>query len=137
MEELEALKEIIKKNRLSSQAEVGAYLSAKKIKVNQSTISRSLAKLNVAKIDGYYQLPAIDVALPSSNKSVQFHSAGDNLVVIKSAPGSANRIAFIIDDAKIPGVIGTIAGDDTIFLAVSQKKHQKSILNQINALVET
>src|SRR5690606_22688188 len=102
-------------------------------------ISRSLAKLNVVKVDGYYQLPAIETVQIESQSNVgaiRILSAGDNMLVVRTGPGSASRFAFIIDNAHIPGVVGTIAGDDTIFLAVSQKKLLRKILNQVHALVD-
>jgi transcriptional regulator of arginine metabolism len=60
--------------------------------------------------------------------------AGDSLVVVHTPPGEANRVAVALDRLAWPQVVGTIAGDDTIFLAVRRAEDQRSVLREMQRL---
>ena len=90
----------------------------------QSSVSRDLRELGVAKLGDRYVLP--ETAAPTRNDFSslrQFVSArltaGTNLTVLKTTVGSAQSVAVAIDTARWPEVIGTISGDDTIFIATA------------------
>ena len=61
-------------------------------------------------------------------------SAGEALVVLHTPPGEANRVAVALDRLAWSEVIGTIAGDDTIFLAVKDSRAQRRVLHQVRRL---
>lgn len=85
--------------------------------IDQSTISRELRTLGARKIDGVYRLPPPPaLGAPVHDVSI---TAGGCLVVVRTDPAFANVIASAIDEASIEGVLGTIAGDDTLFIATS------------------
>jgi transcriptional regulator of arginine metabolism len=86
--------------------------------ITQSSISRKLKQLGVIKLHGKYQ-----VTLKGFNKEVRIIFTPPNLIVIRTVPGHANAMAAIIDNKLIANsnyseFVGSIAGDDTIFLAV-------------------
>lgn len=86
-------------------------------RVNQASISRELQALGVRKVDGVYRIGhEMDVA--SHIKKVQ-HTSGGCLVVLHTDLAFASVVAQTVDEASLNGVLGTIAGDDTVFIAVS------------------
>ncbi|MBI4913299.1 MAG: arginine repressor [Acidobacteria bacterium] len=83
--------------------------------LTQSTLSRHLKKLGIHKVEGVYRrTEAPRGGLPSFTLTV----APPNLIVLRTAPGFANALALRLDAAELPGLVGTIAGDDTVFIAV-------------------
>ena len=125
---------ILKRHNVNNQAELQELLSRQGHSLNQSTLSRHLKKLNVQKQEGYYRI--ID-----HNRNhlppCAIIPAPPNLIVLRTTSGFAQFIAVHIDQTQIEGVIGTIAGDDTVLIAVQQSKLewvseelQKMFLNQ-------
>ena len=84
---------------------------------NQATISRELSAIDARKVAGVYQLP------PPAVQGVPIHAvvatAGGSLAVVRTEPAFANVLARRIDRAAIEGILGTIAGDDTVFVALA------------------
>ncbi len=105
------------------------------IYVNQSSVSRDLDELGIVKINGLYSQPQMKKDLNSFGL-LGLDSAGEILVVAKCEPGLASAVAVLIDRAKIPEIVGTIAGDDTIFVAVKDKNHQKSVVKKVWEIFE-
>ena len=109
------------KEGIGEQGELLKKLEALGYNITQSSVSRRLKQLGISKIYGKYQL-----AKASSFKETKLSFIQPNLFVIKTAPGHASLIATIIDEQLIenpqfPEFVGSIAGDDTIFLAVDLK----------------
>lgn len=147
---LETLRMIISSQELSSQEEVLQALSKEGYNITQATLSRDLKQLKVAKAasmnGGYvYVLPnetmykrvstpksASEMLLTSGFISLNFSG---NMAVIKTRPGYASSIAYNIDSHAIPGILGTIAGDDTIFMVIEMgtgnDKIRESLANVI------
>ncbi len=129
---LEFVKKIIKENKISSQHELQQFLEKEDIAVTQATLSRDLNTLKVVKIvdedHGHiYALPGSVENLkehkvnyfPVENfKSIKFSG---NLAVIKSTPSFASSMALIIDQLEMNEMIGSIAGDDTVMIILSEK----------------
>lgn len=84
--------------------------------VNQGTVSRELASLGATKVDGFYRLPA-PPQLPAQVHRIDF-TAGDCLAVIHTDAAFASVLGQFLDDREIRGLLGTIAGDDTVFVAL-------------------
>lgn len=131
---IEIFMSIIRENKISNQSELYDALSKRGIEITQSSISRHLKKLNVVKVDGYYRLPRIVPGESSIVDSLDAFPAGDNLIVIRTTPGNAPRAGVEIDRANIHGLLGTIAGDDTIFCAVSDAQSQVKVMKEIFSL---
>lgn len=128
--------QIIKSHKVRSQEDLQERLRKKGVEMTQSTISRALQRLNIAKVNGVYALPAIS---PGESKLVDFlevRTSGDTLLVLKTTPGNANRVGYLIDNARIDGVVGSLAGDDTLFVAVETKRQRPGVVNKILALLQ-
>ena len=82
------------------------------VDVSQSTLSRHLRRLGYSKRDGRW----LRELLPRLRAEI--HLAPPNLLVLRTAPGFANALAVELDREPLPGQAGTIAGDDTIFVAI-------------------
>lgn len=138
---MEALKMLISSQELGSQEEVLQALAKEGYTVTQATLSRDLKQLKVAKAASMngryvYVLPnetmykrvpnprsAREMLMTSGFTSINF---SDNMIVIKTRPGYASSIAYNIDNSDIPQILGTIAGDDTIFLLRKKVRARKT-----------
>jgi len=116
---------IVQEQRLTTQEEVAEALRARGFDAVQTTVSRDIAQLGLTKVrdEGgrlVYALPgAADLDRLSELTSALRRwamslAASGNLLVIQTPPGHANALARAIDQARLPDVLGTIAGDDTI-----------------------
>ncbi len=132
----EAITDIIRNNSVSSQSELLERLEGLGFETTQSSVSRDLKKLGVVKVQGEYRLPNIIPGDSALLDQLDAQTAGDNMIVLKTTPGNGNRAAFIIDTARIPEVIGTIAGDDTIFVAVKNRNEQIRAIKKIYSLFQ-
>ena len=120
----EIILHLIEKHALSDQDALRAMLSKQGHDLTQPTLSRHLKKLNVQKVEGRYRrVEAPHVALPSFS----IGEALPNLLVVRTEPGFANALAIQLDHLDIPGLAGTIAGDDTIFIAVQGQRYLASV----------
>ena len=137
-----------------SQDELRERLADAGVSVTQGTLSRDLRALGVIKSGAGYALPpsngaagahtppastgpAPDAALQSA---VRQHAASiataGNLVVLRTGPGHAQLVALALDadaGASLPGVVGTVAGDDTIFIAVRTTKQADAAASRLRA----
>lgn len=121
---------LITANPIARQEELAEMLEKKGFSVTQSSVSRDLLELGVIKVGGYYALPQ----KPRTEITfglVSLEIAGENLVVAKTEAGLASACAVRIDAERIEEIVGTIAGDDTIFIAVRGGKEQKAVLKKV------
>ena len=141
---LETIKMLISSMELSSQEEVIKALQKEGYKLTQATLSRDLKQLKVAKAaspnDSMYKRvstpgKASEMLLRSGYLSIHFSG---QMAIIKTRPGYASAIAYNLDNSDLPEILGTIAGDDTIFVVFkegcSHEEVQKSISNVIPEL---
>jgi transcriptional regulator of arginine metabolism len=134
-----ALAKIIREQVVGRQTELVTMLRKYGHVATQSSVSRDLRELGVAKLGDRYVLP--DTATPpKSDFSTlkQFvnalFTAGNNLTVMKTAVGSAQSVAVAIDTARWPEVVGTISGDDTIFIATAGAREQRKLGDRLRAI---
>ncbi len=118
----EVVARIIRARRVGTQEELLAELIEAGEHATQATLSRDLARLGARRVSrpeggAFYELAPEGDALSPLRGQVTSIGANASLVVIRTVPGSANAIARAIDLAQVPEVLGTIAGDDTIFVA--------------------
>lgn len=121
---------LIRVRRIGTQEELTAHLERAGVAATQSSISRDLVELGVVKHHGHYTLPR------STNGSaarglLSLDTAGDVLIVAKCDSGMASAVAVEIDRAAIPEIVGTLAGEDTIFIAVIDRKTQRAAIKKI------
>jgi transcriptional regulator of arginine metabolism len=133
------LAKIIREQTVGRQTELVAMLRKHGHAATQSSVSRDLRELGVAKVGDRYVLS--DAAPPpKSDFSAlrQFVSArltaGTNLTVLKTTVGSAQSVAVAIDSARWPEVVGTISGDDTIFIATAGAREQRKLADRLLAI---
>ena len=126
------LAKIIREQSVGRQTELVAMLRKHGHIATQSSVSRDLRELGVAKVGDRYVLP--DAATgPKNDFSAlrQFvrarSTAGTNLTVLKTTVGAAQSVAVAIDTARWPEVVGTISGDDTIFIATVGALEQRQL----------
>ena len=126
--------DLIRAKNIETQDELTGSLSKKGFTATQSSISRDLDELGIVKINGYYSLPQTERAQDFGIFNLE--TAGENLIVAKCGSGLASAICVRLDRAKIAGIVGTIAGDDTIFIAVKDRKAQKAAVKTIWEIFE-
>ena len=133
------LAKIIREQSVGRQTELVDLLRKLGHVATQSSVSRDLRELGVAKMGDRYVLP--ETALqPKNDFSAlkQFVSArltaGSNLTVLKTTVGSAQSVAVAIDTARWPEVVGTISGDDTIFIATAGAAAQRKLGDRLLSL---
>lgn len=135
----DALAKIIRDQPVGRQSELVALLRKRGMVATQSSVSRDLRELGVAKLGDRYVLPDSQ-AQPKSDFSAlkQFVNArltaGTNLTVLKTTIGSAQSVAVAIDSARWPEVVGTISGDDTIFIATAGAREQRKLADRLRSI---
>jgi transcriptional regulator of arginine metabolism len=143
---LEALRKLLQDGELSTQEELRAKLEKLDFETTQSTVSRDLKKLGAIKAidtdgDVVYQLPAemeagIPTALPNLIRSIETNGS---IIVMRTAVGSASLVARHLDRISPGGILGTIAGDDTIFVAPASTNLRdiKATIREIETAFQT
>lgn len=147
---LETLRMLISSQQLGSQEEVLNALQKEGYKLTQATLSRDLKQLKVAKAstlhgDYIYVLPNDTmykrVSKPSSIRDLLSSSGvlsmnfSGNIGIIKTRPGYASAIAWNIDSSDIPEILGSIAGDDTIFIVIKEGVDHDKVVNALNEII--
>ncbi|HSY07224.1 MAG TPA: hypothetical protein VK820_01650 [Steroidobacteraceae bacterium] len=106
----------------------------------QSSISRDLREIGVLKARGRYALPPQDVVRANGNFNAlaqfvrEVRRAGPCLTVVKTSTGAAQSVAVAIDKAQWREVVGTLSGDDTIFIATGNARAQSGIVSRLRAM---
>jgi len=126
------IRDIVETRNIETQEDLALALQEMGITVTQATVSRDIKELMLVKVSdmrgGYrYAFPKERNHMMSSEQleqivrnSVITVRTGGNLVVLHTLPGTAQGVAYAIDSMKWMGVMGTVAGDDTIFIAIEQ-----------------
>lgn len=137
--------ELIQKQDIETQEELAAILNEQGCDVTQSTVSRDIRELNLTKVstrDGrqkYIRAMKDEHVLNEKYTRVMrdgFLSVdmAENLLVIKTVPGMAMAVAAAMDALDIPGVLGCIAGDDTIFCAVRTGAEAGEVMKKLSQI---
>jgi transcriptional regulator of arginine metabolism len=120
---------LIQARPIGTQEDLRTLLERAGVPATQSSVSRDLEELGVVKHHGHYTLPRTNGG--TSRGLVSLDHAGDSLVIARTIPGLASAVAVEIDAAAIPEIVGTIAGEDTIFIAVRDVKSQRAAVKEI------
>ena len=132
--------ELISTRVIRTQEELADALTALGWEVTQSSVSRDVSSLRLAKVDGAYRRPPARAAQNDPDERrvgegvLTMEIAGDALLVLHTPPGEANHVAVALDRLAWPEVLGSIAGDDTIFLAVKDAAAQRRVLREVRRL---
>jgi transcriptional regulator of arginine metabolism len=131
-----AILEAIAASEIATQGDLVKALKKKGIEATQVSISRDIAELGLVKVAGVYRTAAgaaQDRELPLRAFVKNALAAGPNLTVVRCETGAAPRVALALDLAAMPGVIGTLAGDDTVFVAVESASAQRKLVDYLSA----
>lgn len=138
------LLEIVKAHQIKTQSELVSRLEKAGFECTQASVSRDIRELRLIKVAGVYAAPdaatqAVSARVGSLTEQlmaalVKCDVAGENLVVATTLTGTANGIAACIDRERWPGVVGCLAGDDTIFIAVRDMVAQRWVVRHLKSL---
>lgn len=120
---------LIRAKPIGTQEELKSLLERAGVPATQSSVSRDLEELGIVKHRGHYTVPKANGAGASGLLSVD--RAGESLLVARTEPGLASAVAVQIDGEAIPEIVGTLAGEDTIFIAVGDAKAQRVAIKRI------
>ena len=142
------IREILRQGGVQSQEEIAELLAQSGVVVTQTTVSRDLAAIGAVRgRDGYRLVESIveeggvagqadiDAFYGLVFEHVLSVAKAQSLVVVKTAPGHAQMMASAFDRCPPKGVVGTVAGDDTIFLAASSVKASERVVNQLRSVL--
>jgi transcriptional regulator of arginine metabolism len=138
-----AILRILRSGVVRRQNDLALMLRRDGFEVTQSSVSRDLRELGVLKASGRYLLPPDEIsrangdfgALAQFVRTVQ--PAGASITVVRTTIGAAPSVAVAIDKAEWPEVVGTISGDDTIFVATNDARAQQRLIERLNSLFRT
>ncbi|MBZ5722381.1 MAG: ArgR family transcriptional regulator [Acidobacteriia bacterium] len=138
-----AIVDIVGDKPVASQEELQRALAKRGFRVGQATLSRDIHELGLVKTGDGYAPPnrevAVDGALPSVSRLAREFvldvRPAQNLVVVKTAVGSAQPVAAALDGEQWPEVVGTIAGDDAILIVTPDKKAARKLEQRIRGLL--
>ncbi|MFQ5633862.1 MAG: arginine repressor [Gammaproteobacteria bacterium] len=136
----EAILEIVSGESVARQTQLVDLLRARGIEATQSSVSRDLKTLGVAKLADGYAPPAADKGGANNHELTllgefvrQIDTAGGHLTVIKTAVGAAQRVAVYLDRTGWPEIVGTLSGDDSIFVATRSASEQRRLVAKLRA----
>ncbi len=133
--------ELVGQEALATQQDLCARLAQLGIQVTQATLSRDIKELGLIKTAEGYSVPAGE---PPSTQPSLVSVLGEfalevreaqNLLVVKTTPGSAQPVAVALDNAGWTELIGTIAGDDTLLAIASGRKAARVVAKRIRELI--
>lgn len=138
--------ELIDRHHIDTQEDLAMRLREHGVSVTQATVSRDIKELRLIKVltdDGVYKYATVDKAEAGlkdrfhrifMNSVVSMVMSG-NLIIIKTVSGTASAAAEAIDSMKWPEIAGTIAGDNTIFIAVKDVKTAPELIKRFHSML--
>ena len=139
----QAIMELVRARAVRSQAELSRLLGQRGFEVAQPTLSRDVRELGLAKTPQGYVAPEAPRAplAPATRREARLGQAlrgfalsveaAGSLVVVKTPPAAAHPVARAIDEAPLAGVAGTIAGDDTVFIATLNERAARALARRL------
>ncbi len=139
--------ELIEQYEIETQEELARYLTDAGFDVTQATVSRDIRQLQLTKVPshGLKQKYTVmtNTEINPGKKYIRVLQDGflsveasGNLLVIRTVSGMAMAVAAAIDALRITGIIGCIAGDDTIFCAISEKAQSRQMIEKLETILE-
>ena len=138
-----AILDLVRSQEIASQEELLEGLLARKIDVSQSTLSRDIQELGLAKSGGVYTVMGTEPHRTSDETTrrtirefLTEVAIAQNIVVLKTGPGHAMTLSRAIDEAGWEETIGVVAGDDTVFIAAGSVKESRRLADRIRELLK-
>lgn len=141
----EAIKKIIEAKVIETQTDLTQALRAAGFEVTQATVSRDIKEMMLIKVPdaaGNYRysfpLEREKILTPhrlewTFRNSVLSVASSETLIVIRTLPGTAQSVAYALDCLNWPEVLGTVGGDDTIFVCIDKKEHVELVKKRLTA----
>lgn len=134
---------IIRRQNVASQEELSELLEREAVMVTQSTLSRDIRELGAVKSRGRYQVAAVGNSVPSP-ESVRWafqqfllrSEVSGNILMLRTPPGSAHSLGVVLDSIEWPEILGTVAGDDTVFVLLRNRHLGNKVLKRIREYSE-
>jgi transcriptional regulator of arginine metabolism len=137
----EVILSLLENRKVTSQVELVEMLREQGVSATQSSVSRDLRDLGVAWIGGRYAVPTHhEERDPGVAEVAHFlrgvRPAGPNLSIVFTMAGAAQAVALAIDRAGWPELVGTMAGDDTVFAATASARDQKRFIRRLERFLK-
>lgn len=141
------VKDIVERFVIRTQDELAEALRQEGIDVTQATVSRDIKELMLMKVPtgdgGYrYAYPSDQTATVSTARlektfqdSVLSVNSSGNIIVLRTLPGTAQAVAYVIDNIRWPDIIGTVAGDDTVFIVVKPVEIIAAVVERFESIL--
>jgi len=144
---LAAIRALVERDAIRSQEQLRQRLATRGFDVTQATLSRDIKALGLVKraADGAYQTggpdnaPASAALVTLTRALAEYLSSAEavqQLVVLRTGPGQAPLLGLAIDRARLPGVVGTLAGDDTILVIARGARQARTLVQRLNQLAD-
>ena len=138
-----AILDLVRSGEIASQEDLMRGLKARDIGVSQSTLSRDIQELGLAKAGGIYTVVDGEPAVPHSEGSLariirEFMvdiDVAQNIVVVKTGPGHASTVSQALDETGWPEWVGSIAGENTVFAVARSSKDAKKLEERLRKLL--
>ena len=139
--------EIVSKTEVDTQEELLKILENQGLKVTQATVSRDIKELGLVKVSGKqkkyrYAKPVTEAQSDVNMLIMHFKTAivsvtqAINTIVVKTLSGNANAVGAIVDGRNIEGILGTIAGDDTLLVITADAETAANVLSDIKEIFQ-
>jgi transcriptional regulator of arginine metabolism len=136
------IRDVVQREPIRSQEQLRRRIRAEGFDVTQATLSRDIREIGLVKggADGAYQAPAQVAANPVNAASLLQRALADyltrvsrvqQLVLLRTGPGQAQPLAAALDGARLPEVVGTVAGDDTILVIAPDARRARALVKRI------
>jgi transcriptional regulator of arginine metabolism len=139
------IRDIVRREPIRSQEQLKHRLKTEGFDVTQATLSRDIREMGLVKggADGAYQAPSPTAANPVAATLLLQRAVGDyltqvrrvqQLVLLRTGPGQAQPLAAALDGARLPEVVGTVAGDDTILVVAPDSRRARALVKRFEEL---
>jgi len=134
-----AIVDLVRGQEITSQEELLAGLLARNIQVSQSPLSRDIQELGLAKSGGIYTVVAATEPARTTEETVRRNlreflsdvAVAQNIVVLKTLPGHASTVSQFIDEAGWKEIVGSLAGENTVFLVLKSSRESRVVADRI------
>jgi transcriptional regulator of arginine metabolism len=140
----QALLRLVGARQISTQDQLVRALKAEGYEATQATVSRDIVELGLAKVTrngAHAYAPPAEAAGGGVDRLRRFCEAypveaavAGPLIVLRSLPGTASALGAALDSARLPDVVGTLAGDDTVFVAVPRERDTQRVLDRLKGV---
>jgi len=134
------IRKAVESGQVRSQRSLSGVLEQQGIHVTQATLSRDILELGLVKVRGVYRAPEENQSSPpadlrrSLRQLVIDSGVSGNILMMKTTPGGAHALGVVLDAAGWPEILGTVAGDDTVFALLRSSRLGKQVLRRIEGL---